>query len=116
MTLFHLASAAMILTAFLHSWFGEKRLLRPLLATDHAMLGNPRVRRMIRFSWHFTSALKVLCAVVVSWPGTPTPPIVAIGAVWLVVGAYSLISSRGKHVGWVPLSVAGIASLAGALA
>ena len=115
MILFHLASAAMVLTAFLHSWFGEKRLMRPLLALDTGLLGIPRVRRMIRFSWHFTSALKILCAVVVSWPGTPAMPIAIIGAVWLAVGVFSLVSSRGRHVGWVPLTLAGLFALAGAL-
>ena len=104
----------MVLTAFLHSWFGEKRLMRPLLALDAGPLGVPRVRRMIRFSWHFTSALKILCAVVVSWPGTPAMPIAIIGTVWLAVGVYSLVSSRGRHVGWVPLTLAGLFALAGA--
>ena len=104
----------MVLTAFLHSWLGEQRLLRPLLMVDADLLGIPRVRRMIRFSWHFTSALKILCAVVVSWPGTPAMPIAIIGAVWLAVGLYSLVSSRGRHVGWVPLTLAGLFALAGA--
>lgn len=114
MILLQLSAAAMLLTAFLHSWFGEKRLIRPLLASGSALTSNPRVRRMIRFSWHFTSALKVLCAIVVSWPGTPSIPIALIGAVWLAVGLYSLVSSRGRHVGWVPLTLAGLFAIAGA--
>ena len=104
----------MVVTAFLHSWFGEKRLIRPLLALDSGLLANPRVRRLIRFSWHFTSVLKLLCALVVSWPGTSQIPIAIIGLVWLAVGAYSLISSRGRHVGWLPLTLSGMFAIAGA--
>lgn len=115
MIFLYISAAAMVLTAFLHSWFGEKRLLRPLLALDAGLLANPRVRRLIRSSWHFTSALMVLCAVVVAWPGTPAAPIAAIGAVWLAVGINSLVSSRGKRVGWAPLTVAGVCALAGAI-
>ena len=116
MILFAISSAAMVLTAFLHSWFGEKRLLRPLLALDTPMMANPRVSRMIRFSWHFTSALKLLCAIVVSWPGVPHTPIAIIGLIWLAVGLFSLYSSRGKHVGWAPLAVAGFCAILGAWA
>jgi hypothetical protein len=114
MILLYVAAAAMAVTAFVHSYFGERRLIGPLVALDAGLLASPRVKGMIRFSWHFTSALKLLCALVVAWPGTPRTPIAVIGMVWLLVGLYSLVKSQGRHVGWPPLLIAGGCAIAGA--
>jgi hypothetical protein len=115
MILLTVAAAAMIVTALVHSYYGERRLIGPLVALDAGLLASPRVKGMVRFSWHFTSVLKLLCALVVAWPGTPRPPIAAIGFVWLVVGLYSLVKSSGRHVGWPPLLIAGGCAIAGAM-
>ena len=113
MTLLQLSSALMILTAFAHSLMGEKRLIAPLLAHDLDLLSGYR-SMLVRFAWHYTSVLMIVTAALVVWPGTPLPLVMLTGAVWLIAGLFDAVVTRGKHVGWPLLSLAGILSFVGA--
>lgn len=116
MNLWYLAAAAcMVLTAIAHSAFGEKRLIAPLLALDLALLDGYRPR-LVRFSWHITSALMALTALLVAWPGTPLPLVWLTGAVWLGAGIADALYTRFKHVGWPLLSLSGLLILIGTAA
>ena len=112
MNLLELSAAAMTLTALAHSIVGEKRLIGPLLARDIDLLSGYRAS-LVRFAWHFTSLLMIVTALVVAWPGTPVPLIQITGAMWLLAGVLDAVLTRGKHIGWPLLSVAGIMALLG---
>ena len=69
---------------------------------------------LVRFAWHYTSVLMVVTALLVAWPGAPLPLVKITGVAWLVAGVFDAIVTRGKHVGWPLLSLAGILTLVGA--
>ena len=112
----YLSAAAMVITAIIHSALGEKRIIGPFLAADSAIARNPHSRKVLRAAWHLTSLFMAAFAVTVAWPGTPGGLLIFIGGVWLVVGMFSLVTSRGKHPGWPSLSAAGLFAIAGAVA
>lgn len=109
-----LSAGLMVLTALVHSWLGEKRIVGPLLAYRDGVMQRPLARTIVRYAWHVTSALMVASALAVAWPATPAGLITAIGAVWLALGLTSLIASRAKHVGWPVIAGAGLAAILGA--
>ena len=73
-------------------------------------------RKVLRGAWHLTSAFMVLTAAVMVWPDTDRWLKALVASVWLVIGLVSLISTKGKHVGWPTLSLSGLSGLTGALA
>lgn len=108
------SAAAMVVTAFIHSWAGEKRLIGPLLDGDNAPLDNTQSRKVLRSAWHLTSGFMVLCAVIVISADVPVIALRIIGGFWLVLGLFSLVASRGRHVGWPTLTASGLMGLIGA--
>ena len=108
------SAALMLLTALVHSVLGEKRLITPLLAQDNTVLTQPLSRKVVRFAWHFTALLMIISAAVVMWPETPRELVQLTGGVWLAVGLFDAIYTRGQHVGWPLLSAAGLFALLGA--
>jgi hypothetical protein len=109
-----LSATLMALTAVVHSWLGEVRLIGPQVRARQSVLASPFARTITRYAWHVTSALMLVSALSVAWPGSPRGLVVATGAIWLALGLVSLAASRGRHVGWPVLSGAGIAALLGA--
>jgi hypothetical protein len=109
-----LSAGLMALTALVHSWLGEKRIVMPLLAYSDGVMQRPLARVIVRYAWHVTSALMLASALAVAWPGTPGGLVLAIGAIWLALGLTSLVASRGRHVGWPVLAGAGLAAIVGA--
>lgn len=114
-TLLVTSAAAMVLTAFVHSYFGEKRLIGPLLALDGGPMRILLVRQVLRGAWHLTSILMILNALAIVWPDTPPQLIMVTGGVWLVIGLADAVLTRGRHIGWPLLSGAGLLALLGAL-
>ena len=110
----YLSAAAMVLTAVIHSVAGEKRLIGPLLNSDATKTLGPQLSGIMRGAWHLTSLFMVLFGVVVVWPGMPTGALVAIGSVWLAIGAAILVRSKGRHPGWPTLSMGGLFAILGA--
>lgn len=109
-----LSAGLMVLTAIVHSWLGEVRLIGPQLRGRHGVLARPFARTITRYAWHVTSALMVASALAIAWPGSPRGLILAIGGIWLALGLLSLVVTRGKHVGWPVLAGAGLAAIIGA--
>jgi hypothetical protein len=108
-----LSAAMMVATAITHSLVGERRLIGPLLARNLDLLTGYRAN-LVRFAWHFTSLLMIVSACLVAWPSTPTPLIFITGVIWLIAGVSDAILTRGKHIGWGPLSLSGAMAMIGA--
>ena len=115
MTWLWLSAATMAVTALLHSWLGERRLIGPLVNSNHGVMQHERARKVTRFAWHFTSLLMLLSAALVAWPDTPLPLVATAGVLWLAVGLFDGIYTRGQHVGWPFLAGAGALALIGSL-
>ena len=116
MNWFLISALAMVATAIIHSRAGERRLVGPALAGRQGIFANAQSRKVLRGAWHLTSAFMLLTAAVMIWPDTDWQLKALVAGVWLVIGLVSLISTRGKHVGWPTLTLSGIAGLAGAWA
>lgn len=108
-----LASATMMLTALVHCFLGERRLITPLLAIDHPLIKRFLARRLIRFAWHITGVLMLLSAATVVWPGVPVDLIMVTGLAWLGAGITDLVVTKGQHIGWPMLTAAGLFTLLG---
>ncbi len=119
-----LSALLMVITALMHSIVGEKKLIKPILALRELqqilVLGeenSPHImkrrqpRRVLRFAWHMTSVLMLLCALLVIWPDVPLALIAITGAAWLIAGIVDAIYTRGKHIGWPFLAAAGLLAL-----
>jgi hypothetical protein len=115
--LLFLAAALVMVTCLTHSILGERRLIGPLMQLRAGVLQNDLARQVLRFAWHFTSAL----GLVVVWlligyalyPSTIDPAmIVLIGLILAGSGLIDAIYTRGKHVGWSLLFAAGATTLA----
>ena len=113
MIFFWLSAIAMTLTAVLHSFAGEKRLIGPLLAIDHPVTNRPLAQMVLRFAWHLTSLFMLLTAALVIWPNVPEDLVLTTGALWLVVGIFDAIYTRGQHIGWPLLTLAGLFAILG---
>jgi uncharacterized membrane protein HdeD (DUF308 family) len=109
-----IAAALMSLTAVVHSVLGEVRLIRPLMKQRDGMLQHDLARRLLRGSWHFLGILMVGCGIVIAFPQTPDMIVMLIGVTWLAAGIVDVIYTRGKHVGWPLLVLAGLAAVIGA--
>ena len=110
------AAGLMVLTAMAHAVVGERRLIGPILAIDDPLLAQPLARRVIRFAWHITSLLMIMTAAMTVWPGTPRDLILLNGALWLAVGLFDGMATRGQHIGWPMLTGAGAFALLGGMA
>ncbi len=110
---FYLSAVLMTATAVIHSVAGEKRLIGPLIAKGQSAIPTEQGQKIMRSAWHLTSAFMLSNAFVIAWPDTAPSLKILIGAFWLLIGSFSLIASRGKHVGWPTLTGAGIAALIG---
>lgn len=113
MTWYWISAALMTITAAIHSKAGEERLLKPLLALNQGVLAHEQGRRVLRSAWHLTSVLMISNAIVLAWPSDNIGVKGVLGGIWLALGLFSLIASRGKHIGWPWLSGAGITALIG---
>lgn len=111
-----LSALTMVATALVHSIFGERRLIGPILALDSAITNKSLARQVLRFAWHFTSLLMIVSALLVAWPETPLRLIAVTGMIWLFVGLFDAVYTRGKHIGWPFLAGAGTLALLGAMA
>lgn len=111
-----LSAAFMVTTAGVHSILGYRRLIVPVLRSGAGPLADPLSQRIIRFAWHATSALMLISAATVAWPGTSKSLLMVVGATWLATGLCNVVYTRGRHIAWPALSGAGILALIGALA
>lgn len=102
-----LSAMFMLVTAVMHSVVGERRLILPLIRLNSGVMTVPLARQVLRGAWHLTSILMIACAVTVIWPATPHVVLAVMGIVWLGSGIFDAAYTRGKHIGWPFLAVAG---------
>ncbi len=115
------AALLLIVTSAVHSIVGERRLLGPVLARREGILKSSLARFVLRFAWHITSVAwaviaLILLALVLDPPAVRWWAAAATGATFTAIGAFTAISSRGRHIGWPFLTGIGLAALASLLA
>ena len=97
-----LSAVATLVTAFTHSFFGERRLIGPLVASNDGVMGRVLAKQVLRFAWHLTSLL---------WLGQAALLIAGVGALHLLVGVFDGVVRRGQHIGWPLLTAIGAFAL-----
>ena len=110
------AALATLLTAFTHSFFGEKRLIGPLVTSNDGVMSRLLAKQVIRFAWHLTSLLWIGQALLLlraaSNPEYFDQPLIAgIGLLYVGVGLFDAAVTRGKHIGWPLLTAIGVLAL-----
>ncbi|MDQ3247245.1 MAG: hypothetical protein M3Q52_10225 [Pseudomonadota bacterium] len=111
-----MAGLLIVATMFVHSILGQRRLIRPLLDQGAGVMQNPLARFIVPFAWHLTSFIGLaIASILFAWAWAPdharTIGLATTGVVFTVAGVWDAIGSRGKHVGWPPLTLIGLASL-----
>lgn len=112
-----IAATLTLLVGLFHSIAGEKRLIRPLLATPGLPTlghGSWYVRALVRTAWHLTTLTWWgLAAMMVTIHSGPAPRHAALlwilCTVFAISGLAALVLSRARHPAWLAfLPVAGI--------
>lgn len=106
-----LAACLCVVTALIHSYFGERRLITPLVISDLGAMDNPLAKQVLRFAWHWTSLLWLLIALYLSLAAQGNivnrPLLLAIGFMHLVAGIADALLTHGRHIGWPPIVIIG---------
>lgn len=115
-----LMAALLAVTAAVHSVVGERRLIGPVLARRDGILKSPLARFILRFAWHITSVAWVvialiLLALVLDPPAVRWWATIGTGTAFTAIGAFTAISSCGRHIGWPLLVGIGVTALASLL-
>ena len=114
------AAILLVATMCVHSILGQKRLIRPILKQGPGVMQRPLARFILPFGWHLMSFMGlVIAAILFAWAWAPdqakTFGLAMTGIVFTVSGIWDAISSKGQHVGWPPLTLIGLLSLAALL-
>jgi len=112
------ASLLLVATMAVHSILGQKRLIRPILKQGAGVMQRPLARFILPFGWHLMSFMGIaIAAILFAWAWAPdqarTIGLAMTGVVFTVGGIWDAIGSKGQHVGWPPLTLIGLLSLAG---
>ena len=115
-----LASLLLAVTMGVHSVLGQKRLIRPILKQGAGVMQRPLARFILPFGWHLMSFMGlVLATILFAWAWTPDQArafgLATTGLVFTAGGLIDAVGSKGKHVGWLPLTLIGLLSLAALL-
>lgn len=115
-----IAALLLITTMLVHSILGQRRLIRPLLDEGSGVMQRPLARFIVPFAWHLTSLIGlIVAAILLAWAWAPdharTVGLAATGAVFTASGILDAIGSRGRHVGWAPLTLIGLSAFAALL-
>ena len=110
------AAVLLVITAFVHSVLGERRLIGPLLARREGVLASDLARFVLRFVWHLVSVnWAILALILVQLARDPATArfwaAVGTGVGFTGAGLFDAIATRGRHVGWPLLAGIGIAAL-----
>jgi hypothetical protein len=118
MTRFFLIAAAVatLVTAFTHSFFGERRLIGPLVTSNAGIMSRVLAKQVVRFAWHLTTLLwlgqALLLLRAANAASSPDRALViGIGVVYVAAGLFDAVFTRGKHIGWPMLTAIGLFSL-----
>jgi len=109
------AAAATLLTAFVHSYVGERRLIGPLVASNAGVMSSTLAKQVVRFAWHLTSLIWIGQALLLLRAASAPPSLDrvlagGIGVLYLIAASYSAIVTRGRFIGWPLLMAVGLFS------
>ena len=115
-----LAALLAAITMCVHSVMGQRRLVRPLLDEGTGVMMHALARFIVPFAWHLTSGIGlVIAAILLAWAWAPdqarTIGLAMTGLVFTLSGLVDAIGSKGKHIGWAPLTLIGLTSFAALL-
>ena len=115
-----IAALVLVMTMGVHSVLGQRRLLRPLLGESAGVMKHPLARFIVPFAWHLTSGIGlVVAAILLGWACAPgqarTIGLLATGIVFTASGLIDAVGSKGKHIGWAPLTLIGLSAFAALL-
>ena len=97
----------LIVIGAVHSWLGERQIIGPVLAYPYEsgpIADSPRVKRILRGAWHFTSITwfghgAILIALGFAPPGAAVATVAWLSAIlYSAIGAYLLVTFKGRHV------------------
>ena len=108
----YVAAALIALLGLAHSVLGERYILIRLFRRDLPRLfGGPEfTRRTLRFAWHLTTVLAWCVAallVLIADAHSARTLAATIGWTLVLAGLLPLVITRGRHLSWVVLFVAG---------
>ena len=112
-----IAAVLLATTMAVHSVIGQRRLIRPLLNEQSGVMKHALARFITPFAWHLTSGIGlVLAAILLAWAWAPDRALAiglaATGIVFTAAGLIDAIGSRGRHIGWAPLTLIGLSAFA----
>jgi hypothetical protein len=112
-----IAALLLVMTMCVHSVLGQRRLVRPLLDEGAGVMKHPLARFIVPFAWHLTSGIGlVVAAILLAWAWAPDQAraigLAATGILFTASGLIDAVGSKGKHIGWAPLTLIGLFSLA----
>ena len=114
-----------VFAAVMHSYLGERYVLRPIFAPGRRaglLEESAGTRRMIRAVWHLPSFAWAAAAVaVVGLAMYPASELGIAGFVWVALvlagsGLANALASRGRHFGWAVLGLSAALALGAAAA
>ena len=110
-------SLLLVATMCVHSFLGQKRLIRPIITQGAGVMQNPLARFILPFGWHLMSFFGlIVAALLFAWAWAPdqarTIGLAATGLVFTASGLIDAVGSKGKHIGWPPLTLIGLLALA----
>lgn len=112
-----IAAILVVATMCVHSILGQKRLIRPILKQGAGIMQRPLARFILPFGWHLMSLFGlIIAAILFAWAWAPdqarTIGLTLTGLVFTASGLIDAVGSRGRHVGWAPLTAIGVLALA----
>jgi len=111
------ASLLLVATMGVHSILGQRRLIRPILKQGAGVMQRPLARFILPFGWHLMSFFGlIIAATLFAWAWAPDQArnvgLAMTGLVFTASGLIDAVGSKGQHVGWPPLTLIGLISLA----
>lgn len=107
----------LLLVSAVHSWLGEKLLIKPMFSRrGNAVLESDLARRVIRYAWHATSLMWLMMAIMLYAVGFAAETLgitvlLTLGVGFLLSGIIDWIVTRGRHIGWWILTAIGVCCL-----
>jgi hypothetical protein len=114
------AGLLLMLTMTVHSAVGQRRLIRQLLDERAGVMNHAMARFIAPFAWHLTSGIGlVVAAILLAWAWAPDQAmefgLIVAGIVFTAAGLIDMVGSKGKHIGWAPLTMIGLSAFAALL-
>ena len=108
-----LATLATLLTAFAHSYFGERRLIGPLVASNDGVMERALAKQVVRLAWHVTTLIwlgqaALLLREALNPQSIDRSLVLGIGLLYIGIGLGDALLTRGKHIGWPLLTAIGV--------